>query len=49
MGKQIKEPKIYFDDNSVITLVVIGEEKPKTQEQDDHWEDERELMLADYE
>lgn len=48
MGKHIKELKIYYDDNTVLTLVVSGEKKPQVKEQDDHWEDEREQVLDDY-
>ena len=34
--------------NAAVTIVVIGEEKPEVEEQHDHWEDERQQMLDDY-
>ena len=44
---RIKDFIIYLPVNTAVTIVVTGEEKPKV-EQDDHWEDERQQMLDDY-
>jgi len=34
--------------NAAVTIVVTCEEKPEVEEQHDHWEDERQQMLDDY-
>jgi hypothetical protein len=43
-----KEITIYLPPNTAVTIVVMSEEKPEVEEQDDHWEDERQQMLDDY-
>ena len=48
MFVRIKDFTIYLPINTAVTIVVTGEEKPKASEQDDHWEDERQQMLDDY-
>jgi hypothetical protein len=48
VGKQFKEITIYLPLNTAVTIVVTGEEKPEVEEHDDHWEDERQQMLDDY-
>jgi hypothetical protein len=48
VGKHIKETIIYLPENTAVTIVVTGEEKPKVEDHDDHWEDERQQMLDDY-
>jgi hypothetical protein len=47
-GNTIKELIIYLPVNTAVTIVVTGEEKPEVEEQHDHWEDERQQMLDDY-
>jgi hypothetical protein len=48
MFVRIKEFTIYLPVNTAVTIVVTGEEKPKVEQQDDHWEDERQQMFDDY-
>lgn len=46
MFVRIKDFTIYVKLDTA--LEVKGEEKPDVKEQDDHWEDERQQMLDDY-
>jgi hypothetical protein len=48
VGKHFKEITIYLPVNAAVTIVVTGEEKPNVEEHDEHWEDERQQMLDDY-
>jgi hypothetical protein len=47
MSAHFKEIVIYLPVNAAVTIV-IGEEKPEVIEQDDHWDDELQQMLDDY-
>jgi hypothetical protein len=48
MSAHFKEITIYLPQNTAVTIVVTSEERPAIEEQDDHWEDERQQMLDDY-
>jgi hypothetical protein len=48
MFVRIKDFTIYLPLNTDVTIVVTNEDKPEVQEED-HWEDERQQMLDDYE
>jgi hypothetical protein len=47
VGKPIKEFTIYLPTNAAVTIV-RREEKPEVEEQDDHYDDELQQMLDDY-
>ncbi|MFQ3456938.1 hypothetical protein PMN64_27010 [Bradyrhizobium sp. UFLA01-814] len=48
MFVRIKDFTIYIELEAAFTIHVKSEEKPEVNEQDDHWEDERQQMLDDY-
>jgi hypothetical protein len=48
MFVRIKDFTIYLPMNVTVTIVVPDQEKPKVEEQYDHWEDERQQMFDDY-
>jgi hypothetical protein len=47
MFVRIKDFTIYVPLDTAVTIIVTGEPIPKVNE-DDHWEDERQQMLDDY-
>ena len=48
MFVRIKDFLIYLPLDTAVTITVTSEAKPEVKEQDDHWEDERQQMLDDY-
>jgi hypothetical protein len=48
MFVRIKDFTIYLPLNTAVAIVVTSEENPKVEEQNDHWEDELQQMLDDY-
>lgn len=48
MSAHFKEITIYVPLDTAVTITVTRETIPEVQEQNDHWEDELQQMLDDY-
>jgi hypothetical protein len=48
MFVRIKDFTIYLPLDTAVTIVVTNEKQPDVQEQDDHWDDDLQQMLDDY-
>jgi hypothetical protein len=48
MFVRVKDFIIYVPLDTAVAIIVTSEDKPRVEEQDDHWEDELQQMLDDY-